>query len=700
MPQILFGNAAFLAGMAALAIPILIHLLLKRKRLKLRFSTLQFFAQMDEKAGRRRKLLNWLLLAMRILLVSLIVLAFARPYMSNARHAGNERPAKRVVFVLDRSASMRVTEGGTTRWEKAKDVLRKAVSEMALDDRAALVDCASPPKTLSPLDPAPKLIAILDRLEPGFGSGEVGDGILEAVKLLTARDFPGESEIFVISDLQKQSCQKLESISVPQNIGLKIVGVGATNTPNAAVSDLAVGKGESPLQATVANYSSEEISDAMLEFVVNGKSAFSSSVSVGAHTTTNVSCALPALPYGWHQISARLASRDSYALDDERDQVFQTPPPLKVLCIEPHPAKHAFSEDSFFVLSALQPDRDASNAIGSPFKIDKAPPSALVGKLHDSAAAPYRVVLLPAMRQLPDGAGRALFDYVKAGGGLLLFAGDGVNTSEYNSELGELLPASVGRVEGDTMTYENYWRLRDFDSNSTVFAAFRQAHSGDLTIPEFWRRFALTPAGSAQVLSRFSDSTPMIVSKGVGAGRVLLVDTSANTGWSDWPKHITFVPWLHGACHYLAGDELSLGPRFEDSFIAGAPVEMDLGTNFANQGIRVRPPEGAEEVVKASAAGKLELQPQVPGFYELLDSGGQTIRLMAVNAPQRESDLAGFASPDLQAQITRSQAVAGNKLLASVLDPVEGGQGLWRLALMTGILFLLLETVFSNRTFA
>lgn len=56
MPAVFFTNMALLSGLAALAIPILIHLLLKRKKQRLRFSTLQFFVKQDERASKRRKL--------------------------------------------------------------------------------------------------------------------------------------------------------------------------------------------------------------------------------------------------------------------------------------------------------------------------------------------------------------------------------------------------------------------------------------------------------------------------------------------------------------------------------------------------------------------------------------------------------------------------------------------------------------------
>ena len=96
MPGILFSNTVMLAGLAALVIPVLIHLLLKRKKKRLRFSTLQFFVKQDEQSSQRRKLRNWFLLALRLLVVTLLVLAFARPYLPKSDASGSVAPVRQI----------------------------------------------------------------------------------------------------------------------------------------------------------------------------------------------------------------------------------------------------------------------------------------------------------------------------------------------------------------------------------------------------------------------------------------------------------------------------------------------------------------------------------------------------------------------------------------------------------------------------
>src|SRR5205814_4277265 len=182
MSRLLFTNWTLLAGLSALMIPILIHLLLRRKKQRLRFSTLQFFLKQDEKSAQRRKLRNLALLAVRLLLLGLLVVAFARPYLrdSSAKEAAKTR--WQIVLVIDRSASMRA-EG---RWSGAQELLQKIILPLGMEDRVALVDRGARAEVLSPLEPQPQLKPLLTKLQPGFGVSDLGAGLQQAVKLLAA----------------------------------------------------------------------------------------------------------------------------------------------------------------------------------------------------------------------------------------------------------------------------------------------------------------------------------------------------------------------------------------------------------------------------------------------------------------------------------------------------------------------------------
>src|SRR5689334_9115626 len=168
MPGLFFTNALMLAGLAALGIPVLIHLLLKRRKKRIQFSTVRFFLQQDEQSSRRRKLRNFFLLALRLLIVALLVLAFARPFSRQNEAAAAGRKQRRAVFVLDRSLSMLATAPEGQRWAVAKERIQKTLSELSQDDTAALVECATHANVLSGFASPATISQLVRELEPGY----------------------------------------------------------------------------------------------------------------------------------------------------------------------------------------------------------------------------------------------------------------------------------------------------------------------------------------------------------------------------------------------------------------------------------------------------------------------------------------------------------------------------------------------------
>src|SRR3984957_18561309 len=103
-----FVQIGMLGALAALAIPIIIHLMFRQRARTVDLGTLQFLKIVLRDNARRRRLKRWLLLALRMVSVALIAFLFARPYMLAIEPA----PADRlVVMLLDQSASMGLRGG-------------------------------------------------------------------------------------------------------------------------------------------------------------------------------------------------------------------------------------------------------------------------------------------------------------------------------------------------------------------------------------------------------------------------------------------------------------------------------------------------------------------------------------------------------------------------------------------------------------
>lgn len=702
MPPIFFTNIWMLAGLAGLAIPILIHLLLKRKKKRLRFSTLQFLFRHDQQSSKRRKLRHWLLLALRLLIFTLLVLAFARPYRPQSASAAAGRKRRQAIFILDRSASMQAGATGGERWRQAAERVKKALSEFTADDRAALIGCAGHSDLISGFAPPASIAKLLAELQPGYGVANLSEGLRQAGKLLAASDPRLASTIYLVSDLQRSGCQNLGSAPLPEGVEVKLLNVGDLLSPNVALTQLQIETEDAGRPKAVAvNFSDEESGPLTLEFSVDGKSSFSRALSLPAGSSTNLELGLPALAPGWHDLKAAVRTKDSFHLDDTRYDSIFIPEPLRVLIVETRKAKHPFEEESFFLTTALDPASDATNSVQTAYRITKTTPEELAGKLSVKAETlPCDLVMLPGLKLVPAGLGKSLSAFVQAGGGLVLFLGDGISANRYQNEFRDLLPAALGLPEKPADPAFG-WRMGEFETNSAVLSPFRLPNSGDLHIPEFSRRQALTAVEGASTVMRFEDDIPLLLTRPAGKGRVALINSSADTSWTDWPKHKTFVPWLHALGKYLAPKGGLNQTQTSNSFLAGDEFEIELGRAARKASFRLTSPNGKEASVSADDEGRLRSpESAMPGIYLLRDPAGREIRRFAINVPAEESDLAAISPAEFTQQLVRVPEPRNTTLRAGLFGGSRDQQEFWRLLLLGVLALLFIEVFLANKTIA
>jgi hypothetical protein len=700
MPAVFFTNLALLSGLAALAVPVLIHLLLKRKKQRLRFSTLQFFVKQDEQASKRRKLRHWLLLAVRLLLVTLLVTSFARPFTRTI--LSTTSPGKRIgIFVLDRSMSMQAAVRGATAWNRSLNLARTTLREFKADEQAALVTCAAHTEVLSGLKPAPVVARLLDGLRPEFTSSELAEGLRAAVKLASVRDENTAATIYIVSDLQKSSSRDLQTVSLPADIEVKVLNGAELYASNIAIEELRLeGQVQPQAEITLKSFSDEDQAAMKLSLVVDGKEVVNRSLTLKAGAATNMVIGLPALKPGWHSAEARLAANDALQADDTRYHTFFIAEPLRVLCVETKTSARIHEQDAFFVASALRPDAEPGTSVPALFSVEFSDPLSLVRHLAPAQGlSSYAAVILPALRQIPEQAAEALSTYVRNGGGLLLFVGDGMSANRYNVEFRDLLPLQLVAVDARANAG---WHLETFEKNSPIFACFRGAAAANLRLPEFTRRFRVSPmasAAGASTLAIFDDALPLVASRSVGAGRVLLVNTSADASWSDWPKRKSFVPWLHGAVNSLGGRSSQEMMQPSRLSTAGEDVTIALGKKWKGQSLVIQRGDAKGESVMADEEGRLaNLNVATPGVYVVRALNGVELQRWAVNLPARESELTALPPQELQKQLVHTKESRPANLPASLFGEAKGEKEWWRVLLLAALCLLFAEVFLANRT--
>jgi len=689
-----------LAGLTALAIPVLIHLLLKRKKKRLRFSTIQFFQFQDEQSSRRRKLRNWLLLSIRLLIVALLVAAFARPYLRRTASLAGAAQKQRVVFVLDSSASMLAVGTDGQRWAQAKQRTQKALAGLNRDDLAALIACSAHCDVISGFVAPATITRILGDLQPSLGASNLGDGIQQAVKLLSTGDESTRGAIYVVSDFQRSACRSVAECPIPLDIEVKLLAVADLHSANFAIStfDVQPQNGLRP-SMVVSSFSDEDDPKLKFDVSVDGKEVFSRLIELKAGASTNVELLLPRLKPGWHDVAASVRSKDAFDLDNTRYGSLFVPKPARVFLVETRPTKRSFEQETFFLGAALEPSKGSTNSIPEAFNLLTMSPEELISKLSGSRGQPpCEMVILPGLRDLPSKAVTVLSEFVRDGGGLILFVNGELSANRYDSELRDLLPAQLGSVQKAPETGAP-WRIGQYDTNTAVFAAFRRRNSGNLRLPEFTSRFGMTPLEGAFRLATFDDEVPLLLSRDVGKGKVALVNTSADTAWSNWPKHKTFVPWLHGLGTYVSHQDGVEAQQQAENLVAGDDLDLDVAAKKTE--FKLRSPSGSETVLNSDDKGRLR-GPAVaaPGIYSLRDNTGKELRRFVVNIPAQESDLEAMAPTEFQQKLSRVKPASAQSLAANLFGASAREKEFWSSLLICALLLLLLEPFVANRTSA
>ncbi len=227
----------FLVGLAALAIPVLLHLIQKERRNVVQFPSLMFIRRIPYQSVQRRRIRHWLLLALRLAALALLVFAFGRPFFRQtdvAAAAGSG--AREVVVLLDRSYSM----GYGDRWQKALSAAQRAIEGLKPSDRGTVVLFASNAEVaLRSTADRSRLLASIAGLTPGAGATRYGPALKLAGSILSESALP-RREAILITDFQRTGWQGAEGVRLPDGSELTPVPVAEGDAPNLAVTPVAL----------------------------------------------------------------------------------------------------------------------------------------------------------------------------------------------------------------------------------------------------------------------------------------------------------------------------------------------------------------------------------------------------------------------------------------------------------------------------
>lgn len=698
---------AFLAGLAAVVVPVLLHLTNRQRTEVVEFPSLMFLQRIPYQATNRRRLRDVLLLALRVLALVLLVGAFARPFLDRPLppDAALNFGAREVVILLDRSASM----GYGDTFERARDAARDAVNALESDDRATLIlfDNRAAAVVRSTTDRA-RLRAILDTVSVGAAGTAYTPALRLAQSVLDASPLR-RREAILISDFQRVGSDGHEPVRLPPGAALRTIDVAESEPSNLAITDVSFRRdafaGAERVTATVRLVATgpAPFPDVPVALEINGQRLGEERVSVDANASALVT--FPPFTVAGRVRGTVTAGSDALPADNVFHFVASEDQSISVLVLE---GSDAQATSSLYLTRAL--------AIGErpSFRVDVKP----VSGLRRSDLAGRAVVILNDVG-LPGGdLGDALREFVRGGGGLLSVVGPRVR------EPHDLIPGTFGnpfdRGSGAV--------LASVDYAHPVFERFSAPRSGDLAAARFFRYRPFTPAEGAAVLARFDDGTVALAEARYGEGRIAVWTSTLDNSWNDLALQPIFLPFVHQMMRYLAGFAepapwftvgqvvdlaggrpglASGGTNVTETQVTGAaaaaaaaarPSQPVAGASAAREARVVVAPSGEVTEVGGANTGFAELRER--GFYEVRAAATrEDPYVIAVNLDPAEVDLARFDPEEMVAAVVPAPGAGdvGNAGVEISIQERERRQALWWYILLGAFALLVVETVLANR---
>lgn len=736
----MFAVPLFLVATLAGIIPVILHMIHRRKAQDLPFSTLRFLKLSAEKTRRRRRLHDLLLLIVRVLVLLLIAMGLARPTLTrlNALWGGGKAA---VAIVLDNSASMGTVDQNRPRLQTALGAASQIMDQLNKGDQVALLLTGGPrfPEQ-GKLDPThEKVLQMLAQCGAPGGVGgrlkglsyeraELTGKIRQARALLAeaeAKDKGLDKYIYVLTDLQRLSWQGLhdqdgsaegagpqraERPEAPaaREIPLILVDCHRAPQPNAAVTDVqlqtAIPVTGQPIQVNVElrNTSSVPVQRHLELFVNGAKQASSRVVNIppGARLRYDeADFQFTCSRGGLHRGEVRLAGKDGSPLDDRRFFTIRVDQGIPVAVVKPKRHEIPYLEDTFYLEQALAPGKSADWALRTTMLTADDLPSEQLSQ--------YKVVFCVNLPAPADDTAQRLRNYVEGGGNLVWVCGDNVDPDAYNrldrQAEGRLLPAPLLDLRQPQAGQDrDAWQVSQVDGKHPAFSRLTDPASLYQSVLVYRHaRIDAAGAAGADVLARLDDGEPLLVERRTGKGRVLLLGTSVHVGWSNLPLRPIFLPLVVQLTFHLAGAE-----RARHEVLAGAPLLLPLEDGPAPSAVEVVTPAGdmfRPKVDLRPGAGRVFRYADTHeiGVYRLRPLGAAAGRPVAysVNLDPQETDPARIERGALQRHFAGTPLVFADDPddLSSTFAWLREGKSLWELFLAGVLVALVLETFLCNR---
>ena len=681
-----FLNPAVLIGMLAAAIPVLIHLLNLKRLKKIEFSTLAFLKELQKSKIRKIKLKQWLLLFLRVAIIALLVMAFARPTVKSVSF-GSSAAKTSAVFVIDNSFSMSVIDEHGAFFNQAKSITNKLIDNLQDGDEISVVFTSlnqnEKMKFSTDFSSAKKQLEITELSDATIQLVPVLKNVLN--KLENSNNF--NKEIYFLSDFQRvnyftkpeEQTHKFENLT-----GTRFykIAFSPRNVSNLTITNFNVNNQifelNKPVEftVTVKNNSGKNVNNATVTLFINGKRRAHAGIKLNAGETKSYILTTTLKEQGLLEISAELDDDD--ILNDNKMYLgIYVPEKINVLLVTDK------TDEIKFIDLALAPQ------IAQAVSLTKIKTTGL-------ASVNFRNYDVVFLTEIPLSNYGLLSEYLTDGGSVILMPNSNSNLNEiqrFCKNLNLPVPEELTEQPDDPVIFDK------IDLNHPVFTnLFRKDFKPKLDSPLIYKYIKIIPGGRGKSIIKLIDNSAFLSEFNLGKGKLMFFGVAPVLKWSDFPLKGIFAPLMNKLIYYLAA-----GNQKINTVKAGESIELNLRKIKIPQIKIVKP--GTEEFVDLDLKKTQRYfnygKTGKTGIYKFY-SGDKLIDFYAVNFDPNESDLTVLNEDEFDS-VMSGLGFDGKIIKLKPTDDFKNiiyqsrfGTELWRYFLIIALVLALLEMFISK----
>ena len=662
----------FLAGLSAVAIPIIIHLFNFQRPKKVYFSNVKFLKEVKEATSNRLKLKHLLILLARILFIVFLALTFAQPFIKS-KNASSISGAANVAFYLDNSYSMQneLEEG------KALDIAVKSVSS-ATD--------VFPPNTSYSLFTNDFEVGdqfyknkekLVERLsEINFSSSYRGaDAVYKRQKQSPEEDKQAHT-FFWFSDFQKSTLGNLPSLRFDTADNVYLVPINNKKVKNVFIDSLWL---ESPvvrpnenntLHVILKNSGEEEVKGLVARLYIDNAQVSAATVDVPVNASAKADFVFNVTVSG--ERKCKLSFED-FPVTFDNDYYF-------IMDIS-----HKINIQNIEEKASYVTDAYASESIFNAVNVN-------AGALDYSALTSSNVIIINELEEIPASLTEALRQFYAKGGSVVIVPSGKASADSYKKLFSALsLPPVSISAKADTAARIAAQVLSP-DFNNPFFKGVFEKNDKRISMPY---AFPVLNAGlGGEVLLKTKGNTSFLSVFRNGKGKVYVFSSPFDAPYTDFYKQAIFVPVLYKIAFNSITENQKLSYSLQQS-----AIEVDVEA-VGNEHVYELVGDNFKAIPDQRFMGKT-LMLQVPrdemkaGFFDLKKNGA-TVKTLAFNYGKSESYMEFYSPEELMTIFGGSKNVhvykaSSSDEFVSKFKKDNIGVPLWKYCLILCLLFLLAE---------